>query len=174
MKDALTTRRRFLVAAITFSTIGTGLTGPSWLATSAAWADTGDGSDASLSLLAKMTRHLFPHDRIPDSVYGSVMNNILATAAGDPGLNNILHQAEDALNSRQDTSWYELSAAEQLNVLKEIQNDDFFAVVRETVRGNFYYHPDVWKYLDYPGSSKEFGGYIHRGFDDIDWLPEGN
>jgi len=30
----------------------------------------------------------------------------------------------------------------------------------------------VWKHIDYPGSSKEYGGYINRGFNDIDWLPE--
>ena len=29
-----------------------------------------------------------------------------------------------------------------------------------------------WKKLGYEGSSAEHGGYLHRGFDDIDWLPK--
>jgi len=33
-----------------------------------------------------------------------------------------------------------------------------------------YNQKDVWTKLGYEGSSAEFGGYLHRGFDDIDWL----
>jgi hypothetical protein len=34
-----------------------------------------------------------------------------------------------------------------------------------------YNQPDLWAKLGYEGSSAEHGGYIHRGFNDIDWLP---
>jgi hypothetical protein len=40
------------------------------------------------------------------------------------------------------------------------------------VRFRLYDNAGLWKHIDYPGSSKEHGGYINRGFDDIDWLPE--
>ena len=30
---------------------------------------------------------------------------------------------------------------------------------------------EVWDLLGYEGSSFEKGGYLHRGFDDLDWLP---
>jgi len=32
--------------------------------------------------------------------------------------------------------------------------------------------PALWKTLGYQGSSIEHGGYLYRGFDDIDWLPQ--
>lgn len=174
MNDSFTTRRRFIVAAVTLSTITTSLSSPSWLSLSAAWAGSTDDSAAAQTLFTGAARLLFPHDRIPDSVYASVMTNVLAAAANDPGLSSTLQSAEDSLNSRRSQPWVALESPEQLAVLQEVQGESFFVVLTETVRGNFYYHPDVWKYIDYPGSSKEFGGYIHRGFDDIDWLPEGS
>ena len=30
---------------------------------------------------------------------------------------------------------------------------------------------EVWDLLGYEGSSFDKGGYLHRGFDDLDWLP---
>jgi len=31
----------------------------------------------------------------------------------------------------------------------------------------------VWSELGYEGPSFKFGGYLERGFNDIDWLSEG-
>jgi hypothetical protein len=30
----------------------------------------------------------------------------------------------------------------------------------------------MWAHIDYPGPSLPFGGYVEKGFDDIDWLPK--
>ncbi len=46
-----------------------------------------------------------------------------------------------------------------------LQDEAFFAGIREMVRFRLYYHPDVWKHIDYPGSSKEYGGYIYQNSD---------
>ena len=35
-----------------------------------------------------------------------------------------------------------------------------------------YNDPQVWEKLGYEGPSAEQGGYLSRGFDDIDWLPK--
>ena len=34
-----------------------------------------------------------------------------------------------------------------------------------------YNNPDVWPKFGYEGASADKGGYINRGFSDIDWLP---
>jgi hypothetical protein len=34
-----------------------------------------------------------------------------------------------------------------------------------------YNNPDVWPKFGYEGASADKGGYINRGFNDIDWLP---
>ena len=35
---------------------------------------------------------------------------------------------------------------------------------------SLYNNPEVWPKFGYEGSSAEHGGYINRGFSDIDWL----
>ena len=56
--------------------------------------------------------------------------------------------------------------------MKSVEKESFFESIRAGVRDRFYTHPKVWEHIGYPGSSVEFGGYVDRGFDDIDWLPE--
>ena len=56
--------------------------------------------------------------------------------------------------------------------VQELQDEAFFAGIRESVRVRLYHHPKLWEHINYPGSSKEHGGYIRRGFNDIAWLPE--
>jgi hypothetical protein len=169
MNNKKTTRRRFLVAAITFSAVAASIPGTTWLRNSAAWAGSTSDSDG---LLAHMARHLFPHDGISDNVYAEVMSGVITATANDPSMTGILQTAETAFNSKRGKPWMRLDENEQVTVMQELQNEAFFTAVLATVRAHFYYHPAVWKHLDYPGSSREYGGYIHRGFDDIDWLPE--
>ena len=49
---------------------------------------------------------------------------------------------------------------------------DFFGFIRRTTVLNLYNHADVWNALGYEGASFDKGGYINRGFNDLDWLPE--
>jgi hypothetical protein len=173
MNKKQTTRRRFLVAAITFSTVASGVPGSSWLTSSAAWADTAKPTDEFREFLAQLARQLFPHDKLTDDVYAEVMGNILATTAADPAISDVFDSAEAALDIESGRSWIGLDSPTQVEVMARLQDESFFAAIVASVRFNFYTNPDVWHLIDYPGSSKEFGGYINRGFDDIDWLPEG-
>ena len=171
MNDKQTTRRRFLVAALTFSGVASGSLGISLLRTSAAWAASTEDSE-DLAAMGRFAQLLFPHEGLPDNVYGEVIAEVLATTAADPATQGILSTAEQTLDAAQDRSWLELDAAGQLAVMQKLEGEAFFAGIREMVRFQLYYHPQFWKHIDYPGSSKEHGGYLHRGFDDIDWLPE--
>ena len=56
-------------------------------------------------------------------------------------------------------------------VLKSVENSAFFTTVRMATINNLYTNPLVYRFFGYEGSSVEHGGYIHRGFDDIGWLP---
>ena len=165
MNDSQTTRRRFLLAALAFSTAA--VAGSAWLRGAAAWASSSDGTT-----LARFGRLLFPHDGLPDKVYAEVMNNVLTALAASPATENMLAAAEHALDAQQDTAWIERDESEQIAAIENIQGEAFFAAIVETLRGAFYYNPAVWSHIKYPGSSKEHGGYKFRGFDDIDWLPE--
>ncbi|MDH3613252.1 MAG: hypothetical protein OES10_08210 [Gammaproteobacteria bacterium] len=171
MNDKQTTRRRFLVAALTFSGVASGSLGISFLRSSAAWAAATDDAD-NLAVMGRLAQLLFPHDGLADSVYGEVIGEVLATTAADPATDGLLAVAEEALDAAQDQAWIDLPESEQLEAMIALQNEAFFAGIRETVRFHLYYHPGLWQHIGYPGSSKEHGGYKFRGFDDIDWLPE--
>ena len=165
MNDTQTTRRRFLLAALAFSTAA--VTGSTWLRGAAAWASSTDGTT-----LARFGRLLFPHDGLADDVYAEVMGNVLTALAANPAAENLLAAAEHALDAQHDTAWIDRSEPEQIAAIENIQGEAFFAAILGTLRGAFYYNPAVWSHINYPGSSKEHGGYKFRGFDDIDWLPE--
>jgi hypothetical protein len=57
-----------------------------------------------------------------------------------------------------------LSLPERLNHPDMIQ-------LRNWAASTVYTHPDTFAATGYGGSSLEFGGYLQRGFNDIDWLP---
>jgi hypothetical protein len=164
MNDSQTTRRRFLLAALAFSTAA--VTGTTWLRGAAAWASSTDGIT-----LARFGRLLFPHDGLSDEVYAEVMNNVLMALGSNPATEDMLAAAEHALDAQHDTGWIERDESEQIAAIESIQGEAFFAAILGTFRGAFYYNPAVWSHINYPGSSKEHGGYKFRGFNDIDWLP---
>ncbi len=163
------TRRRFLLATIASSgLISTGM-GAALLRAGSAWAQSVDGSAAEL---ARFARLLFPHDDIADAVYVEVIDSILTDASNDTLMIDTLNDAIVALNDAHGGNWFEASADEQIVAMRAVEGEAFFAAILGNVQARFYNHPKVWELIKYPGSSKEFGGYVDRGFDDIDWLPE--
>jgi hypothetical protein len=169
MNHGEASRRRFLVAAITCSgLISTGM-GAALLRASNAWAKSANGISDELT---RMARLLYPHDGIADDVYAEVIDNILSDALNDVPTKKMLNEAVTALNNAMDGDWFEASAHDQIAVMKAVADRAFFVAIRDGVRARFYTHPKVWEHIGYPGSSVEYGGYVDRGFDDIDWLPE--
>ncbi len=163
------TRRRILVATIAYSgLISTGM-GVALLRASSAWAQAANGN---VDELTRMARLLFPHDGIADAVYAKVIDSILSDAANDAAMTDMLKQAVAALNAAQNGDWFDIVADDQIKAMKAVANEPFFAAIQSGVRARFYNHPKVWEHIGYPGSSVEYGGYVDRGFDDIDWLPE--
>ena len=171
MTDKQTTRRRFLVAAITFSTIAASTSSSLWLKSSAAWAEANDSLGDTLTRMAQL---LFPHNGLSDDVYASVVGGILAATANDPTMTGVLDSAEAELDRISGEAWLGLDEDAQIEAMVMAQDGPLFAAILGTVRGHFYYNPAVWEHLNYPGPSKQLGGYINRGFNDLDWLPEGN
>ena len=167
MAELYTTRRRFMLTSLAFS--GLAVTGTSFIRASAAWASSGD--DEALTHFARL---LFPHDGVADAVYAEAMASVLAGFEANPETDGLLDSAEAALNAQQDESWFDVDEVAQVTAIRNIQGEAFFAAILGALRGAFYYHPAVWEHINYPGSSKEYGGYLHRGFNDISWLPEGN
>lgn len=157
-------RRRFLVAAITFSSVAALV--PGILANGKAWAESG-----SREALLRIIRLLYPHDALPDSVYSEVLDQSLAAVAEDDSLSKLLEAAEGGLDQKASESFIDAPAGTQISALKAVENEPYFGAILAAVSGNLYTHPETWKMLGYGGPSFKFGGYINRGAGDIDWLP---
>ena len=115
--------------------------------------------------LVRMARLLYPHDALADATYADVVQGLVSDSEA-------LSACIESLNSASASDWLALGEDEQIAVLREIENSTAFQTVQNGVRTGLYNHPDLFQLIRYPGSSLEFGGYIDRGFDDIDWLPE--
>ena len=122
--------------------------------------------------LLRMLRLLFPHDDIDDLPYIAVVDTINQMAVARPELSAVLKSGLHELDGVQSEPWLKLSPTRQLEALAMIETSPFFQTVRLTGRFLFYGNKEVWPYFGYEGSSFEHGGYLHRGFNDLDWLPE--
>jgi len=123
-------------------------------------------------VLLRMLRLLFPHDAIDNLPYIAVVDTINQMAAAKPELLTMLKAGVRELDVIQAEPWLNMSPTKQLEVLAMIEPSPFFQTVRVTGRFLFYSNEEVWPYFGYEGSSFEHGGYLHRGFNDLDWLPE--
>ena len=143
--------------------------GVALLRASSAWAQSPNGNADELARIARL---LYPHDGIASDVYADVIDDVLAAAADDSTRLETLGIAVTALNEAQQGDWFEAGEKDQIAAMQAVENEDFFAAISGGVSARFYNHPKVWEHIGYPGSSVEYGGYVDRGFDDIDWLPE--
>jgi hypothetical protein len=121
--------------------------------------------------LVRMARLLYPHDALDDGIYLEVLRPLLARADSSRPLAANLRAGVAALDAGDAGSWLAAPPDRQLRALERIAGSPFFRTVQTAVRPELYEHPAVWKLIGYQGSSVEFGGYLHRGFDDIAWLP---
>jgi len=173
MNGSVTSRRRFIVAAITLSGLAGTSIGTSFLGPSRAWAQSEDGSDGDSAAMVRLARLLYPHDAIADDVYLDVLNLAMSMTASDDSFAALLDVAVDALDASRSGDFVDLDEASQIAALQSVESQPFFAAIQMNVGVTFYYHPAVWALLGYEGPSFDKGGYLHRGSGDIDWLPEG-
>ena len=122
--------------------------------------------------LVRVVKAAFPHKAFPDGPYERTAAHIIVTAAGSPYQTAQLGQGLLSLDALRDRPFAELDAAQQLSVLTQVQHTPFFQLVRSTTVVFMYSDRDVWAVLGYEGESSHLGGYVDRGFDDLDWRPD--
>ena len=107
---------------------------------------------------------------LPDDVYTRVGEKLAEAAREEAGVTQTIENGVSALNGGR--PFTELSADERLKSLKGIEDSDFFELVRSTAVVEIYSDPRTWQLVGYEGPSFDKGGYLNRGFDDLDWLPD--
>jgi hypothetical protein len=165
------TRRRFLVSIIALSAAAGSALRSDLFAVSRAWAESASSLEVSLrEAMLRMARLLFPHDALSDDVYAEVLDMALSSTASSDEFAVHLDAAAAALDEKSGNSWQKLDEAAQLAAMRSIEAEPYFVAIREHVRLGIYNSPAFWEHVGYLGPSKGFGGYLHRGAGDIDWL----
>lgn len=138
--------------------------------------DTADGdghpagglTDRQETVLHRLLRVAYPHPTFPDGPYRRTARAIQDADGADvvlvPGL--------DALEADNGGDFTALSDEDATAAIEKIAAEPFFRLVHSTTVVALYDDHEVWELLGYEGSAFDKGGYLHRGFDDLDWLPE--
>ena len=124
----------------------------------------------AMATIAAAARAMYPHDALPDDVYARVGEKLAEAAREDSAAARTIGDGVSALNGAR--PFAELPADEQLAALKGIEGSDFFELVRSTAVVEVYSDQRTWQLVGYEGPSFDKGGYINRGFNDLDWLPD--
>lgn len=125
--------------------------------------------------LLRMARDVFPHDDLEDKYYQQVMIPLAKRAETDPKLMELLTVGVEAMNqeskARYGTKYLNVETEEErVVVLKAIESSAFFQKIKGDLMMGIYNNPEIWEKFGYGGSSWQHGGYINRGYDEIDWI----
>ena len=132
-------------------------------------ADASVLSTAQAKQMLAMTRQLFPHERLGDAPYQTVVDAIAKEMAGSADLTKQIHDGLDSLNQAAGGDFTAASDERQIAAMKELENTPFFGAMAGKTRYYLYNNPAVWADFGFEGSSWEKGGYINRGFNDVNW-----
>ncbi|MFW1677057.1 Twin-arginine translocation pathway signal [Pontibacter sp. JAM-7] len=132
------------------------------------------GKDANATLL-KMARDIYPHDTLENKYYSQVMDPMAKGAESDPELLKLLSEGVAQLDKVAMDKFGKKYAAiaketDRVAVLKTIESSPFFQKIKGALMMGIYNNPELWPRFGYGGSAWEKGGYINRGYNDIDWL----
>jgi hypothetical protein len=139
----------------------------------AAWAQAAKNlAPATMTTLARAARDIYPHDRLADGYY------IIAVSgydSGKPEVRDLMTKGCAALdtgaNKRYGTSYLAVvEEPDRVAILTAQQHTPFFNKLRSDLVVSLYNQKDLWTKFGYEGSSADKGGYINRGFNDIDWV----
>jgi hypothetical protein len=122
--------------------------------------------------VAALARTLYPHVALPDSVYARVSGKLDEAASQDAAQAQVVNDGVADLDARGDEPFVARSGEQQLADARAIAGSDFFELVRSTAVVEIYSDPQTWKLFGYEGPSFAQGGYLERGFNDLDWLPD--
>ena len=122
--------------------------------------------------LLKAVRTAFPHRTFPDAPYERATDAVVEQAGSSPRFLAQLLQGLTDLDGQRDRPFAELDEETAAAVLRGADGTPFLTGIVDRVVVTLYSDPEVWELLGYEGPSFDRGGYVERGFDDLDWLPD--
>ena len=128
--------------------------------------------DDVVDRLVRVIKVAFPHRAVPDGPYQRTAEHIVSLVSGNAFQTAQLAQGLAGLDAVRGAPFAELADADAFAVLQGIEHTAFFTLVRSTTVTFMYSDRELWAVVGYEGESSDQGGYVDRGFNDLDWLPE--
>ena len=120
----------------------------------------------TMATLVQMARDIYPHDTIADEYYVNAVKSY-----DNEKSKKLIEEGIDSLNKETKGSYLDLGwESQRVKVLHQIEDSPFFQTVRGGLVTGLYNQKDIWPIFGYEGESYSKGGYIKRGFNDINWL----
>lgn len=134
----------------------------------------------TMATMIQMARDIYPHDRVADKFYAKALRAHDDASVDDDAKKALLEDGVGDLDARAgkrlaegatgkgylDLGW----EADRVAVLRDIEDSDFFQTMRGSLVVGLYNQKALWPLFGYEGASAEKGGYIERGFNDIEWV----
>ena len=126
----------------------------------------------TMATLIQMARDVYPHDQIPDRFYAIAVKSHDELAAKDAAHKDLIEKGIADLDQKAGDGGYAGLGweEERVKLLAQIEDTPFFQAVRGGLVVGLYNQKEVWPLFGYEGESYSKGGYMSRGFDDIEWL----
>ncbi|HEY4191089.1 MAG TPA: gluconate 2-dehydrogenase subunit 3 family protein [Mesorhizobium sp.] len=126
----------------------------------------------TMATLIQMARDIYPHDQVADKYYAIAVKGHDELAGKDAAHKELIEKGVADLNAKAGKDGYSALGweDERVAVLKQIETTPFFQAVRGGLVVGLYNQKEIWPIFGYEGESYSKGGYISRGFDDIEWL----
>jgi len=120
--------------------------------------------------ILQAVRQIYPHNTMSNDYYNNVVKDLDAEAADNADTATMLKEGVANLDAAMGVKWTDLSNGNQFAVLSAMKDSPFFQKLRGKAVVSLYNNPLAWRHFGYEGSSAEQGGYLERGFDDLNWL----
>lgn len=137
------------------------------------WVDVLKVFDAHVAeTLVVAARTLYPHQTLPERVYRRTIVAFDDLAARNSAIAQGFAEFVDLIDGATALPFRELSESYRVNALKAIEGTPAFRLIQRSTVRYLYDDLEVWQAFGYEGASVHLGGYVNRGFNDLDWLPE--
>lgn len=172
--QAALSRRAFLrrSSELTFAAAVTITSAGALLNSAEAWGmEVATLKPETMRTLILVARDIYPHDKIPDRFYAIAVKPVDAKSK-DEGYRLMIEGGIAGLDAAAGKGGYVNVPweAQRVALLRGIEASPMFQTVRSGLVVSLYNQQEVWPIFGYEGESYSKGGYLHRGFDDIDWL----
>ena len=169
-KPRALTRRELLGSSVALGTafaIGPGILA----ASNGAWATELKAlKPQTMATLVQMARDIYPHDHVGDQYYVAAVKGYDKPEAAGEVEAGVL-KLDDAARAKGFGGYLEAGwERDRVDILRGMEEDAFFQKVRGGLVTGLYNQKEVWPLFGYEGESFSEGGYIDRGFNDINWI----